>query len=400
MLLIYLRLLDNLIKRRMKVSTTIPKLDEFFKGGIEDGSKVLIISDMLIDKAMFGVNIMAGRLKEGDNGIYFLNNKTPGYIKENIAGWSRFKSKVSLIDGISFSLGQKSGEEFSITEKTINVKPYIKKSAGVFEKALKKRKGYGTTSIFDSLDFWVGQWSDVENFVKKTTDLIRDTHTVSYYLLANIGFKPANIQKFARCFDYVLWLKAFDSKGLVLKHIYVHKPRMKFAIPFEITSSGISLYIPKVLVTGPFHAGKSSTVRALSQRPVSVDRMGTTISLDHGWVEKRGMALDLFGTPGQERFDWVLNTLAKSIVGIFLVVDSTKPETFKRAREMLAKIKAKGIPLVILANKQDKKGAISPKKIEKELGFTAVGTVATRNKGLDDALDALFDKVLKKQELY
>ncbi len=31
----------------MKVSTTIPKLDEFFKGGIEDGSKVLVISDML-----------------------------------------------------------------------------------------------------------------------------------------------------------------------------------------------------------------------------------------------------------------------------------------------------------------------------------------------------------------
>ena len=382
----------------MKVSTTIPKLDEFFKGGIEDGSKVLIISDMLIDKAMFGVSIMAGRLKEGDNGIYFLNNKTPEYIKQNISGWNNYKSKVSLIDGISFSLGQKTAEEFKIKEKTINVKPYIKESEQVFEKALKRMKGYGTTAIFDSLDFWIGHWSDVERFVKHTENIIKDTHTISYYLLANIGFKPSNIQRFAKVFDYVLWLKAFDSKGLVLKQIYIHKPKLKFAIPFEITASGISMYIPKILVTGPFHAGKSSTIRALSQKPVSVDRMGTTISLDHGWVEKKGMAVDLFGTPGQERFDWILNTLSRSVVGIFLVVDSTKPDTFKRAKEMLIKIKSKGIPVVVLANKQDIKGAMKPKDIEKELGYVTVGTVATKNKGLDEALGKLFDKVLTQQK--
>ena len=384
----------------MKIPTTIPKLDEFFKGGVELGSKVLIISDMLIDKAMFGISIMAGRLKEGDNGIYFINNKIPDYIKQNITGWEGFKDKVSFIDGISYSLGQKSREEFQINEKTINVKPYIKESQEVFEKALRKRKAYGTTAVFDSLDFWIGHWSDVERFVRETGSIIKDTRTISYYLLVNIGFKPSNIQAFARCFDYVLWLKAFDRKGMVLKQIYVHKPKARFAIPFEITESGIAMYIPKVLVTGPFHAGKSSTIKALSQRPVSIDRMGTTIALDHGWVERRGMAVDLFGTPGQERFDWILNTLAKSTLGIFLVVDSTKPETFKRAKQMLAKIKAKDIPVVILANKQDLKGALSPKKIEKRLGFPSVGTVAPKKKGVDEALEKLFDEVLKRQKWY
>ncbi len=382
----------------MKISTTIPKLDEFFSGGVEPGSKVLIISDMLVDKAMFGINIMAGRLKEGDNGIYFINNKIPDYIKQNITGWESFKKKVSFIDGISYSLGQKSREEFQISEKTINVKPYIRKSMEVFGKALKKRKAYGTTAIFDSLDFWIGHWSDVERFVKETEDAIRATRTVSYYLLANIGFKPSNIQTFAKCFDYVLWLKAFDRKGIVLKQIYVHKPNTKFALPFEITESGISMYIPKVLVTGPFHAGKSSTIKALSQKPVSVDRMGTTISMDHGWVERDGMAVDLFGTPGQERFDWILNTLSQSVLGILLVVDSTKPGTFQRAKQMLKKIKTRNIPVIILANKQDLKGAMPPKKIEKELGFPAVGTVATKKKGMDDALRMLFDEVLKRQK--
>ena len=382
----------------MKVSTTIPKLDEFFEGGFEDGSKVLVISDMLVDKAMFGISIMSNRLRDGDNGIYFINNKTPDYIKQNITGWSRFRNKLSFIDGISFSLGRKSSEEFQINEKTINVKPYIHQSQKVFENALRKRKGYGTTAIFDSLDFWVGNWGEVEMFLKHTEKIIKDTHTISYYLMANIGFKPSNIQKFAECFDYVIWLKAFDSKGLVLKQLYIHKPKLKFAIPFEITPSGIAMYIPKVLVTGPFHAGKSSTIKALSQKPVSIDRMGTTIALDHGWVERRGMAVDLFGTPGQERFDWTLKMLAKSILGVFLVVDSTKPGTFPRAKEMLTKIGARGIPVIILANKQDLKGALSPKNIENELGYPTVGTVATKKKGLDKALDRLFDDVLKKQK--
>ena len=384
----------------MKVSTTIPKLDEFFEGGVDVGSSVLIISDMLIDKAMFGISILASRLREGDNGIYFINNKTPDFIKQNISSWEKVSGKVSFIDGISYSLGQKSSEEFQINEKTINVKPYIKQSRDVFEKALRKRKSYGTTAVFDSLDFWVGHWQDVERFVTETKKVIKDTRTTSYYLLANIGFKPSNIQAFAKCFDYVLWLKAFDRKGLVLKQLYVHKPKIKFAIPFEITESGISMYIPKILVTGPFHAGKSSTIKALSQKPVSIDRMGTTIALDHGWVERKGMAVDLFGTPGQERFDWTLNMLSRSILGIFLVVDSTKPETFSRAKQMLSKIKAKDIPVVILANKQDIKGALPPKKIEKELGFPAVGTVAIKKKGMDEALEKLFSEILKRQSWY
>ncbi len=382
----------------MKVSTTIPKLDEFFDGGFEDGSRVLVISDMLVDKAMFGISIMASRLKEGDNGIYFINNKTPDYIKQNISGWQRFSSKMSFIDGISYSLGRKSRESYSIDEKTINVRPYIEKSKKVFRNALKSMKGYGTTAVFDSLDFWVGHWSDVERFLKDTEKDLRDTRTISYYLMANIGFKPSNIQRFAKCFDYVIWLKAFDSKGLVLKQLYVHKPRLKFAIPFEITPSGISMYIPKILVTGPFHAGKSSVVKALSQRPVSIDRMGTTIALDHGHVEKKGMSVDLFGTPGQERFDWTLQMLSKSTLGILLVVDSTQPDSIKRAKQMLRKIKSKGIPVLVLANKQDMKGALSPKKIEKELGYPAVGIVAVKNKGTDKALDKLFDIVLKRQK--
>ena len=73
-----------------------------------------------------------------------------------------------------------------------------------------------------------------------------------------------------------------------------------------VKPGGIKAFIPKVLVTGPFNAGKSTFVRALSTRSVSVDRMGTTIALDHGHIEYGDVTADIFGTPGQARFDPIL----------------------------------------------------------------------------------------------
>jgi uncharacterized protein len=55
---------------------------------------------------------------------------------------------------------------------------------------------------------------------------------------------------------------------------------------------GIKIYIPKILVTGPFDAGKSTFVHSLSTRAISVDRLGTTIALDHGHIDHKGFSAD------------------------------------------------------------------------------------------------------------
>ena len=71
---------------------------------------------------------------------------------------------------------------------------------------------------------------------------------------------------------------------------------------------GIKIYIPKILVTGPYHAGKTSFVRTASYKSVSVNRKGlegkneTTVALDFGHVKLGGFLVELFGTPGQQRF--------------------------------------------------------------------------------------------------
>ncbi len=383
----------------MKITTTVKKLDEMLKGGIDAGSNVLVISDMLIDKTKFGISIFSGVLaKNMDVGLYFIDNKFPDYVKKNIRNLNRIKNKFHLIDGFSYTVGRRSREEFLIKAKVTDIDLYTQLLKNVLIDAFNKKGKKKNIFVFDSMDYWTGYWDIFEKMFLDINKYI-DRETVSYYLLADVGLNNKEIRKLEKLFDYVILLKAMQKKGFIFKHIDISKPKLKTRIPFEITLSGISIYVPKILVVGPYHAGKSTLIKKLSQRPINVDRLGTTVALDHGWVERNGFAVDMFGTPGQQRFDWILNVLSKSVIGIFLVIDSTKPN-YKRARQILETVKHKDIPVLVLANKQDVKGAVKPKEIEKELGFPTIGTVALKGKGCDKALEKIFDEILKRESWY
>ncbi len=160
---------------------------------------------------------------------------------------------------------------------------------------------------------------------------------------------------------------------------------------------GIKIYLPKILVTGPFNAGKSTFVHSLSTRAVSVDRKGTTIALDHGHIDYKGFSADIFGTPGQNRFDPIIKMISGEAMGVFLVVDSTNPENFNRAQQMLEITTGYGLPYVIIANKQDMQDAISTDDIRKQLNIPeeipVVSTIATEKKGVFEAFELLVDKI-------
>jgi small GTP-binding protein len=159
------------------------------------------------------------------------------------------------------------------------------------------------------------------------------------------------------------------------------------------------VYLPKILVTGPFDAGKTTFVHALSTKAVSVDRLGTTVALDYGHVDHRGFTADIFGTPGQERFDPIVKLLSGEAMGVFLILDSTNTSDFVRAKRMLEITKSMGLPVVIVANKQDVEGALVPEEIRKELGMTGdmpiMPAVAASREGVFEAFDVLVDRVME-----
>jgi uncharacterized protein len=89
----------------------------------------------------------------------------------------------------------------------------------------------------------------------------------------------------------------------------------------------------KIVFAGPMGAGKTTAIRALSDRPpvstevANTDRKRraketTTVALDFGQLAlKDGTAVRLYGTPGQERFAFMWEILCKGSLGVILLVD-------------------------------------------------------------------------------
>jgi len=127
----------------------------------------------------------------------------------------------------------------------------------------------------------------------------------------------------------------------------------------------------KMVVTGPFNAGKTEFIRSVSEIDVvSTERKitsvterkmkeATTVAMDFGRITvDDDLVLYLFGTPGQRRFDFMWEILSEGMLGFIVMVDSSRPETFREARSILETFHAYApTPYVGAANKQDMKDA-------------------------------------------
>ena len=122
----------------------------------------------------------------------------------------------------------------------------------------------------------------------------------------------------------------------------------------------------KMVVTGPFNAGKTEFIQSVSEidvvsteRKISseIERIKetTTVAMDFGRITvDREMVLYLFGTPGQKRFDFMWEILSEGMLGFVVIIDSSRPETFREARKILETFRAYApTPYVVAANKQD-----------------------------------------------
>jgi small GTP-binding protein len=128
----------------------------------------------------------------------------------------------------------------------------------------------------------------------------------------------------------------------------------------------------KIVVTGPFSAGKTQFIQTISEIDVVAterkisraeerikDR--TTVAMDFGRITvDEDLILYMFGTPGQRRFDFMWEILAEGMLGFVVLLDSVRPETFREARSILDTFRSyAAVPYVVAANKQDLEDAWS-----------------------------------------
>lgn len=398
------------------VSTGIAKLDDYLGGGIPKGKTLLYYNHPGVEGDVFLMQALYHNLLAGKKGIYLTSSSDPNMVREQFAdfGWNLDSIKhasedtqgeeepgepLIIIDAYSSFIGAMSEEKYTVEnpEDIHSIDRAVRETLeDVGEPVLM------CCSLSTLMDM-CGVDETLETVEEWNNIAAQQGHNIFYHFTA-WPYPEEVMEKIKNeLFNAVIEIGGISERVIFGQYFAVMKTdwaeATNKAVLFKtLRPGGIRLYIPKILVTGPFDAGKSTFIHALSTKSVSVDRLGTTIALDHGHVDYKGFSADIFGTPGQERFDPIIRMLSGEAMGIFLVVDSTRPTDFIRAKKMLELTKSQGLPYIIIANKQDKKDALPIEEIRKRFNLPEdvpiVPTVAKDKKGVFEAFELLVDRIM------
>ncbi|RKS71694.1 signal recognition particle receptor subunit beta [Actinomadura pelletieri DSM 43383] len=150
---------------------------------------------------------------------------------------------------------------------------------------------------------------------------------------------------------------------------------------------GESALTVKILVAGGFGVGKTTLVsavseirplrteEALTEKSIGIDdtsavagKTTTTVAMDFGRITlPNGLVLFVFGTPGQDRFWFMWDELAKGALGAVVLVDT------RRLADCFASVdyfERRGVPFIIGVNRFDGAGRHSPEQVRDALDLS------------------------------
>ena len=95
---------------------------------------------------------------------------------------------------------------------------------------------------------------------------------------------------------------------------------------------------PKFIFTGPPGVGKTTAIATVSEIPLigtdmqTTDQLSeikktTTVALDYGQITlEDGQVIRLYGTPGQERFEFMWRIIVKGGLGLIILIDNSRDD--------------------------------------------------------------------------
>ena len=107
----------------------------------------------------------------------------------------------------------------------------------------------------------------------------------------------------------------------------------------------------KIIFTGPVGAGKTTAINVISDIPtvrtesIATDmtrerKAETTVAMDYGRINlPNNTAVHLYGTPGQERFDFMWEILVEGGIGLVLLIDNNRPNPLQDIRFFVSSFK-------------------------------------------------------------
>lgn len=174
-----------------------------------------------------------------------------------------------------------------------------------------------------------------------------------------------------------------------------------------------------VVMLGLDSAGKTTALYRLKfdQYLNTVPTIGFNCEKIKGTVGRsKGIHFLMWDVGGQEKLRPLWKSYTRCTDGIVFVVDSVDTERMEEAKmELLKTAKSpdnSGVPILVLANKQDLPGAKDSKELEKLLGLHEISSTgscshlwyiqaacAITGEGLQEGLDILYGMILKRKKL-
>ncbi|KAK5884233.1 hypothetical protein CesoFtcFv8_018076 [Champsocephalus esox] len=172
-----------------------------------------------------------------------------------------------------------------------------------------------------------------------------------------------------------------------------------------------------IVVIGLDSAGKTALLYRLKLREF-VETIPTKgfnmerIKVSMGTSKSNSTTLQVWDVGGQDKLRPLWKSYTRRTDGLVFVVDSAESERMEEAKVELHKIarsaENQGVPLLVLANKQDLDGAASAAEVEKVLALHELssstllhtqGCSALDGQGLQPGLEKLYEMILKRKKM-
>ncbi len=147
--------------------------------------------------------------------------------------------------------------------------------------------------------------------------------------------------------------------------------------------------VHKIIFTGPVGAGKTTAINVISDiatvrtESLATDmtrahKPETTVAMDYGRINlPDNTAIHLYGTPGQERFDFMWDILIEGGIGLVLLIDNNRPYPLHDLRFFIAAFREfiDRTSLVVGITHSDLKPAPSPLDYQRELASLGLHSI-------------------------
>lgn len=170
-----------------------------------------------------------------------------------------------------------------------------------------------------------------------------------------------------------------------------------------------------LVMLGLDSAGKSTVLYRLKfdQYVDTMPTVGFNCEKVKGTTGKaKGVSFMIWDVGGQDKVRPLWRSYTRNTDGIVFVVDSVDTERLEEARVELLRTtripETAGVPVLVLANKQDLPGSMEPTELEKVMGlhelssssrlWTIQPACAITGEGLDEALEHLYQMILKRRK--